>query len=481
MSRPGLAQHMVRNLFFSGITSLADTLLLVLLILAGRLLGADEFGVFSLGLAMSSLLVFATNLGLDALLVRELAVGRGDAVHLTGAVLTWKLVLSLAALALYYLACSLFLDDATARHVAYLMGPAALFRSFNMTFRSVFQGIEQFSKETRIVVTERVALLVLGFMVLVIQPSALWFAAAFLVARGGTLVLYVATVRNVVGAIRPVWDAPLVSRFQITAFPLGVSTIIFGLSMQAEILMLGWFRQPGEVGLYSAAMKIFEGALVIPLIFNSVFYPRLSHASEHDPGQFGELSYRVLKYVMIIAVPVVLLGLFHAPDMMSLLFGAEYAAAAPVLSVLLVAVALQFIVTVFYTQFRALGEMKQVMRIMLVGLLVKVGVGLLAIPAHGVSGAALAAVLSVTTALLLALYRLHRRVALERRHLTLALRILAAAASASLVHLVFPGLSLLPSLAGMALVFITALFLLGIVDRSEVRVVRSLLDGGRAS
>jgi len=471
------ARRLGRNVIFSGATSLADTLLLLLLILAGRLLGLEAFGIFSLGLAVSALLVFVTNLGLDSLAVRQLAVDKDNAAHLIGSVLAWKITISLISLSIYGLVIAYMIEDETIRYVAYILGPAAIFRSFNMTFRSIFQGFERFSTEMRIVLLERVLLLSFGLIVLLFSADPISFSLVFLFSRALSFLVYLVVIQSKVCRFSLTIDAAFIKQFQLTAWPLGVSTVIFGLYMQLDILVLGLFVNVGEVGLFSSAMKIYEGALVIPLVFNSVFYPRLSYAYEHERRLFHELAPRLIKYVLILSVFLALSGLFFSSEIIMLLFGEDYLPASTVLSILLAAVAIQFMVTVLYTFLRSIGALKSVMHLMFLGLIVKLAGDLLFIPSFEIKGAAMAACASVAVMLIAALYRLRKIIVWSESYYVMLSRVTASTIITIVLHMVLPQLSASLSPFILGFVFLSLLLALGVFDRQELALVRSLFPG----
>jgi O-antigen/teichoic acid export membrane protein len=469
------ARLLGRNVIFSGVTSLADTLLLLLLVLAGRLLGSEAFGVFSLGLAASALLVFATDLGLDYLAVRQLAVDRARGSHLLSAVLAWKLAVSLTALFIYVVVTAFIIENETVRHVAYILGPAGIFRSFNSTFRAVIQGFEQFALAMRVVLLERILLLSLGCIVLLVSADPVSFAVAFVLSRAVTSLIYLIVIQRKICSFGLAVDFGFIKTFQLTALPLGVSTVIFGLYMQVDILVLGLFVTAENVGLFSSATKIFEGALVIPLVFNSVFYPRLSYAYEHERELFRNLAYRAVKYVLILAVLLALVGVYLSPEIIVLLFGQDYLEASRVLAMLMTAAAIQFMVAVLNTFLRSIGAMKSVMRVMLLGLMVKVAGDFLLVPAYGIEGAALAAFLSVIAMLLAALYRLRDVIGWAAAYASLTLRVAVSAAIAAVFHTLLPHYSAIQSLAVLAAVFLSLLLLLRVFDKQEFVLLGSLL------
>jgi O-antigen/teichoic acid export membrane protein len=250
------AGRMLRSTFFTGITSCADLLLLVLLILAGRLLGAEDFGRLAFGLAMSTVLVFVVNLGLDSVAIRRIAVTSAESGRVVGSVLSGKLVVVLVALGLYAVLIGVTVDDPLTRDVAYMLGFAGVIRSLNLTLRAFLHGQERFREESAVVLAERLLVLVLGAALLFAGGGLVGFVIVFPIARVCGFFLLLGQVQRFVPRSGWSFDRTLLRSLLRQGLPLGIAIMSVGFYHQIDVLLLTAFLDPSDVGEFASAYRL---------------------------------------------------------------------------------------------------------------------------------------------------------------------------------------------------------------------------------
>jgi O-antigen/teichoic acid export membrane protein len=172
------------NTIYAGVTNLSDILLFVLMILAGRFLGAKDFGTFTFAQSLAIVFLTFSNFGLNVLAIRDVARDKGLAERYLGNILSWKIILSLIALiSLALTAKYLSKSNQNIITVIVLMGIAVMIRFFTMSGRSFLQAFERFDMEALVTFTEQSVLLGLGSFVLFSGYGIIGLACAFIIAR----------------------------------------------------------------------------------------------------------------------------------------------------------------------------------------------------------------------------------------------------------------------------------------------------------
>jgi len=464
---------LARNVIFSGATSFAEFFLLLLLIAAGRFLGVEQFGTFSVALAATTILVFSTNLGLDALIIRYLAIDKDTAAYRIGAVLAWKLILAVGCAAIFLLLANILVTDELTLNLIYVLTPAALLRSVNMSFRSYFQGFERFEIEAVIVLFDRIVIFIFGFTLLWMNGDALQLAWVFVVVRSITLLLLVSVFRAKVCRFKLILDFHYAKDFQLEAIPLGLVAIVNGLNAQIDVLMLSYFEPRDEIGLFSSAHKIYEGSLAVCLILNPAFYPRLSKLFVADIDRHRDLAVRALKYLLLLGVPLATVGFVFSESLVVTLFGASYLPTTTTLSIILFGAALILLVAGAQNILFSIGQQKTILYIMLVGLLSKFALNLILIPAFGKVGAASSLAIAAFVMVVMAIIFLQKN---QYKLASLAVPagkiVLAALIAAVVLH--FIDIDYRIKIIMFAAMYVAALFMLRIFDRFEVDILRKV-------
>jgi O-antigen/teichoic acid export membrane protein len=477
MSHQEVPQHrasLVRNTFYSGLTTSAGLLLFVLMILAGRSLGSHDFGVFSFALSLASIFAIITDFGLDDLVVREVARDRGLAGEYFGKIFVWKLILSVVALAALVITVNALKSSPIIRMVTYLLGSMAIFRSFITTVRAFFRAFERFDLETLLVVTDRVLLFTCGAAFLLTGGHVVLLAVVFSAVRLISVLIALTLFHRRVDRIVPRLDIHFIRAFQIQALPFGLAFLCFGLYTYIDKIVLSLARSDSEVGLYNAGFQLYEGLMIIPVILAAVFYPRLSTLFLSDRGRHRDLFLRGAKYLMMIAFPLAAGGLFLAGDLLSLLFGAEFLPAAPALSILLCAIVLAFQNVLLHTFLNSMDRQRTMLLTTLLGFAMAVLLDILLIPRYGIVGAAAATLGYVATIFLACGWSVRRSIDGPALAATTG-KVAAAAVLAGLLLWRLEAAPVVLAAAAAAAVYLLALLGLRVLDRTEVDILRQHL------
>lgn len=151
-----------------------------------------------------------------------------------------------------------------------------------------------------------------------------WRASAFISAVPGGAVTLPAEL-----------EARLRHHLKVVAFTIVLGTIG---SSEIELLSLNLFSDAAHAGLFKVANALAAGvALLVPGVLSAQLLPMM--ASAHGRGQ-GEAEHRfatMTAWLFVLGAPLISFGVVFSGQAIGLLYGSAYAAAAPVLAILLVA------------------------------------------------------------------------------------------------------------------------------------------------
>lgn len=248
---------------------------------------------------------------------------------------------------------------------------------------------------------------------------------------------------------------PLMSR----ASRLVLSTMLGLVIYNADFIFLRFMRGAETVGYYAAAYALVSFLSNLGIAYGLSLLPTLTRLAS-SPSEQRELYHTASAHVVAAAVPVVLGGFLLAPQIIDVMFGAEYAPASVALQVLIWSIPLALVRDVPVIALMASGREDQVLRTTGISALTNLGLNALLIPPYGMAGAAAATVLTEGVRLVLAM----RYSAALGFGATSPARywksLLAGAAMAGIV-LLLPGDSLLLAVAVGAPVYVLTLALVG--------------------
>ena len=298
-----------------------------------RYLGPAQFGSINYAIAFVSLFSSVATMGLGTLVVRDIArnpdckeetLGTAFAIQFVGGIVT--VLLTVAVISIQNP------NDDLTRWLVGIIAAGTIFQSFE-TINFWFQSQVQ-SKYT-VVARNCVSLLVAGLRIGLIQVRAPLIAFAWLmlveVALAGLAIAIIYQSRgNDFKLWRISWNRG--KELLKESWPLVLSSLAVFIYSKIDQIMLGSVDKT-ELGYYAVVVKLSEICDFLPVIVASSIFPKLAQLREKNYGEYLK-KFQIYSDAMLflwlgVALPISLL----APFIVQTLYGEEYAASAPVLSI----------------------------------------------------------------------------------------------------------------------------------------------------
>ena len=399
------------NTAYATATAGSAGLLLVLLLVAGRFLGVDDYGRFMYALAVTTIIETVMDIGLAHVTVRAVARDPHSAPALFRNVLGLKVAWVGVGLVLVLVSAPLLRSDPVVIRLCYLMGLSSAARSYFLTARGLLQGTNRFDLEAAIVVADRVLLLVLGTATLVMGYDVVALGLSFVIARLLMFVAVTLLLRRLLGSAAPTFDREVWRDLQAAALPLGFFMISLNLYSYVDTVILGVMRSNAETGLYGAAYRIYEGLTYPPSIVASLVTPRLSYLFVHDRARVNRLLLRALSGAAALGIVIGGVGIVIAAPLVTLLFGPSFAGAARPLQILAGGALFVFCTWILHAAAIATNLDRRLFMTTVIGLGSNVALNLLFIPRWGINGAASATVIAEAVTVTMLIVQLRRHLA----------------------------------------------------------------------
>jgi O-antigen/teichoic acid export membrane protein len=261
-----------------------------------------------------------------------------------------------------------------------------------------------------------------------------------------------------------------------TSFPLAIGGIfVLGYANVDQILV---FELGGErdAGLYGAAYKIFSTSFFAPMSISTTLFPLLAAAAATASGtaRFRSLMQTSLELLVAAAAGGLAIAIAYSGPIVSLIYGAEFADAAPALPVLMVAFVLVSIGFLLDLLVVITGQQKRFLIVGAAAFVLNAGLNVALIPVWGFMAAA---VLTAATEAFVVVMRW----LIVRRHLPAPpaagriarVSLAAAALLLGLIALRAAGLPVVPALLVSFVGYPLLLLGSGAVAVADVRVMFS--------
>jgi O-antigen/teichoic acid export membrane protein len=323
---------------------------LVLSVVLARFLGAAGYGVYAYAIAVMNLLIVFAEAGTPTLLVRELAKTRatGEWMLLRGAltrglqfvVLTSVLVAAASSLVLAAVGERL---DAPATTTAWLMLLLLPLATAEKTLGGALRGLSAVTYGHAVESLVRPAgtlfLVAALFWLLPAARTPGWAMTAQVLAALCATGVGVFILRRVLPPeVERAGPAFRSAQWLKSALPFTVIGAAILLTSQADIIMLGWFAESAEVGVYRVAAQGASLTLFGLQVANMVLAPHLArlHAAG-DTQRLRALMGRSATVLVLAGAPFAVAFLFAGGEIASVVFGGAFASAHLPLAILSIA------------------------------------------------------------------------------------------------------------------------------------------------
>jgi O-antigen/teichoic acid export membrane protein len=287
-------------------------------------LGPGPYGMFSYVVALASVFTIASTLGLDELIVTEIAKNRATAGQILQTALIVRGLASIfmmSAMTLFLLSQSHQKDFDTLLYFILLQPLLAALNLAPLWFRANMKAFYTFRVRTVVVLMACSAKLIgiyydaaIGFFAIVavsemILGCSLMWGSALLSGLGGL-------------CIRP--DLSTVKSLFKRSLPLCLALLAGGLYLNMPILLTYHILGPIENGVFSAAHKIITMGYALPALLVNSFLPLvMAHAVKDSSGAMQKLRL-ILTLSFWSSAVIALIAIILAPYILPIFLGVQY-------------------------------------------------------------------------------------------------------------------------------------------------------------
>ncbi|AKU22033.1 flippase [Massilia sp. NR 4-1] len=371
-----------------------------------RYLGPAQYGVYMYALAWVGLFNGIAWFGVGENVIRNLVRNPGSDDEVLGAAFAIRLIGSLSAGVLAVAAMYMVgRRDSELLQLVILMSLAIPFAETPAGIFLFFQSKLAIALPVMLQNVVRVAAAGLRVALILAGCSLPWFGAAVLAeAVGIFLVLF--GLYLVRGGRFSTWKFSWhgIRAMMIQGTPIAISALISSLAARVDQLMLGWFTDFVQVGMYGAALRFSEFWWTFaPILMNSLSPKYIFNIA--DPQQMRRNIMRIKAAMLAISLGPVFLILLVGDYAIPLLLGKQYAAALPVLYVHIFIAVFVFFDAPLAQYLLAGNRQSQLIWKSVFMLSVNALLNLVLVPLQGAVGAALATLCAYALTLLV-FYRL---------------------------------------------------------------------------
>lgn len=366
-------------------------------------LGTSGVGEYNTITTYVNFFIVIADLGLFAVLVREISKDPDNEKKIISNAFTIRLVTALAAALLSILIVVFTKYDPNIKFGVMI---AAGFLFFNL-LSSLYDVVLQFRLKMQFSATAEFLskLLTLTALYLIIRYHGNFYWVISTITISGLLVFffkYIFASRFI--KFVPKYDKKIVAWILNMAWPLGLVFIVNNLFFKLDTLMLFAIKGAAPVGIYSVAYKILEVTAFVPGYFASALKPTIAKNIDSGSKPLGSIISKSIILMLILVSPLTATFIAFSKDIILFLSNPEFVSGSIALIILSLTLPFIFLDVLLGEILIGKDSRKLLLRISIFIVSFNFIVNLIAIPRYSFVGAALTTLLSEMILLIINIY-----------------------------------------------------------------------------
>ena len=359
-----------------------------------RFLGPSQYGLLSYAVSFVGMFGILASLGIDSILYRDLVKYPEKRDQILGTAFYLKMAGAAASIIITLFASYFLGDDFYTSFIIFLIAAPLIFQSFNV-ISSYFQSLVRAKLPILIIFFTNLFLSLLKIILVLLSAGLSYFAFVYLLEgvllAAGFIFIYN---RAKLSLFDWKFDFNLAKDLLKNSWPLAFASVFTIIYVRIDQVLIKHLMDQSAVGIYDVGVRISEIWHFVPAIIATSLFPAIINAKKVSQDLYNaRLSklYSLMIYSsFIIIVPLFVLSGY----IINLLFGSQFTEAANVVRIYAWAGIAVSIGTVASYYLLNENYVKLSLFSSIVGMASNVLLNIVFIPIYGISGAALATLIS---------------------------------------------------------------------------------------
>lgn len=392
-------QTIAKNAAWLSVSNIGGRLIrAVIIVYAARVLGAAEYGVFSYVLGLAGFFTVFADIGINNILTRE-ATQKPEQSEEYFATAFWIKValLCITSLIIVFIAPTFSGISGAAVLVPFIAIVVAA-DGIRELANAYFRAKERMEWEALTTLFMNATITGTGFLILSYSATASALTFSYIASAAVGMIAAALILHKEFSHLISHFRKALVSPMLRAALPIALLSVLGPFMLSADIVMLGWWRSPEEIGFYSAAQKIIQVFYTLPAILAASVFPVLSRAAgDNNIERARAIMEKIVTFLFFVSIPMVVGGVVLGSPIIEFLYDFPYLPAAPAFQILIATILFTFPGALFGNLALAYHEQKKLAPYVFAAAIANIALNVWLIPLWGILGSAIATLIAQTT------------------------------------------------------------------------------------
>lgn len=354
-----------------------------------RHLGPEQFGILSYVLAISAIAMAISRLGMDAVLVRELVSNPQKKEEYLGTAF-W--LMSGAGVVCYLIiGLTIWASSETdeIKKYALIVATSTAFTSF-LSIDYHFQAQLKAKISTICKVLALAAVSIIKITLIYIDASLIWFVIASVLDHILLAIfLIIAMCQSHDLRFIKKYNKDSVLPMLKSAWPIVLSAIAGMILVRIDQVMIRYILDLHQVGIYAAAVKVFEAWIILPYILTVSLLPAIVRLRQGDIDNYHAKMVLFFRLIIWLSLGAAIAATLFSESLMVIAFGESYRESSSVVTIVMWATVFVAMGSLSARYFNVEHMEKKLLVRSIVAAILNIGMNFILIPLYGIEGAAI--------------------------------------------------------------------------------------------
>ena len=373
--------------------------------LIARWLGADNIGIYTFAISLTTIMSVFIDFGLSPVLIRESAKFKEKANEYLNNTNTAKLVLAVMSYLAAIIIVNLLHKPALTQIMVYIAGLIMILDSFTLSFWAIFRAYQNLKYEAISIIINQILIVVVGLAGVLLKFPLYIIVIALLC--GSTFSFFYSLIllkKELKFTFKLQWDKTLLKSLFKIAVPFALAGIFTRVYSYVDQILLSTLIGDKALGFYSIAYKATYALQFIPAAFAAAIFPAMSNFYVCAQERLQSIFEKSMYFLIIFSIPIALGTASIADQIILKLYTNEYQPSILTLQIFIFAVIPIFLSYPVGSILNSCDKQMTNTINMGITMVLNIILNLILIPKFQHLGAAIAAVISLTILFFLNLY-----------------------------------------------------------------------------
>jgi len=293
--------------------------------LIARWLGADNIGIYTFAISLTTIMSVFIDFGLSPVLIRESSKFKEKANEYLNNTNTAKLILSVLSYIAVAIIVNLLHKSALTQIMVYIAGLIMILDSFTLSFWAIFRAYQNLKYEAISIVLNQILIVIIGLIgvllkfPLYILVIALLFGSTFSFLYSFSLLKIKLNFK-----FKFQYQKNLLKTLFKIALPFALAGIFTRVYSYIDQVLLSTLIGDRALGFYSIAYKATYALQFVPAAFAAAIFPAMSHYYVNARERLQSIFEKSMYFLIIFSIPIAFGTTSLADKIILKLYTAEY-------------------------------------------------------------------------------------------------------------------------------------------------------------